>query len=49
MKQTKRVHPYFSDKQVKEMDKLIGELGATRADVLKNVFLFYLEGKKVKK
>jgi len=42
MPQENRVSPYFSDEQAKILDKLVGKIGCTRADVVKQLVLFKL-------
>jgi hypothetical protein len=42
MSQGCRISPYFSDEQAKILDKLIGKIGCTRADVVKQLALFKL-------
>ena len=48
-KQLNRISPYFSDEQIREIDKLIGKLGCSRADVVKNIVMFSLFGSKLKR
>lgn len=41
-KQENRISPYFSDDQVAVIDSLIRKIGATRADVVKQLALVKL-------
>jgi len=40
-----RISPYFSNEQIRLIDSKIGGLGSTRADVIKNITLFYFSNK----
>jgi hypothetical protein len=42
MAQEHRISPYFSNAQVKAIDKLIDKIGCSRADVVKQLVLIKL-------
>ncbi len=42
MSQEHRISPYFSNEQVKAIDRLINKIGCTRADVVKQLVLIKL-------
>jgi hypothetical protein len=54
LSQENRVSPYFSNEQVKILDKLIDKIGCSRADVVKQLVLIkltdmgYFDSKKKK-
>ena len=54
MSQENRISPYFSNEQVKILDKLIDKIGCSRADVVKQLALVkltemgYFDSKKKK-
>ena len=44
-----RISPYFSEKQIKKIDSKIGEIGVSRADVVKNIVILYFYPFRTKK
>lgn len=42
-----RVSPTFTDEQLQILDSLKGEMGSTRSDVLKSIFIAWLSEKNI--